>query len=139
MSTSMLRFLATALLAVVISAVTSGSVRAQLVENCACKTLTVRVNEICQKKITVCFLSAASDRCFTFEAGNKYAVECEDQMDIAIVDCNNHKQLLDPATGCIKALPIGPGCCIDACLTKLDNGCLLLDITEAPVRLCQCP
>lgn len=114
------------------------TVSAQLIDKCACKYITVRVNDLCTKKIDVCFLSATSDRCFTFESGNKYQIECEDLMDIAIVDCHNQKQLIDPARGCIGALPVTDFCCITACLTKLDDGCLLLDITPSPILSCRC-
>ncbi len=72
----------------------------------------------------------------TVAPGEEVQLECEKGTVVTVVDCQNHKNLLGP-DGCLYNFPADVGCCVDACLTKDADGCLLLDINPSEKK-CVC-
>lgn len=108
------------------------------IDECNCKYVTVRVSEKVGCKVTVVFLYPSHPINYgtTVAPGQEVQLECEKGTVVTVVDCQNHKNLLGP-DGCLHNFPADVGCCVDACLTKDDNGCLLLDINPSEKK-CLC-
>ncbi len=105
-------------------------------ELCNCDYGTVIVDGAVPCKFKVCFETIGLDRCEVVGPGSGINFKCNEAIAISLVDCNGTRVYL--TIGCDTNVPVGPGCCVQACLDYDRNGCLLLKISPSPVDFCPC-
>jgi len=125
----------TLILGIVISA--SAFAQGGVIDKCNCRYITIRVAKdvACKVNVVVIYPTRPSPL-VTVAPGTEVQVPCEDGAEVTVVDCNFHKNQLGP-DGCLYNFAAEKECCINACLTKDENGCALLEVTAA--EKCECP
>jgi len=84
-------------------------------------------------KVEIC-VSGVLYQCYDVASGTTMKVSCALTTSIQIRDCAGN---LHEVTPTCESLPIAPGCCVRACLTRDPDGCPVVSITPSPV-LCNC-
>jgi hypothetical protein len=104
--------------------------------DCKCDYGTVVVDPGVFCKFKICFETVDGIYCDVLGPGSTYKFKCNDQIAISLIDCKgNHVYLQE---GCDIAVPVGVNCCVQACLCRDADGCLLLKITPSPIDFCPC-
>ena len=127
-------------IALMLGVLLSGDIYAQgggFIKKCECKYITISVakNVACKVNFVVIYPTLPSDL-ITVAPGEEIQVPCEDGAEITVVDCLFRKNPLGP-DGCLRSFPAQERCCIDACLTKDEEGCPKLEVTPSFLR-CRC-
>lgn len=55
-----------------------------------------------------------------------------------ILDCHGNDVRVDDRVGCVRNIPVAPGCCIDACITFDVQGNPVLNILPPTDPTCSC-
>lgn len=104
--------------------------------DCNCTYGTVIVSPVVACKFKICFETVGSTTCTVLGPGSAVKFDCNDQVAISLIDCEGNAVYL--TDGCAVNVPVGRGCCVEACLGRDDNGCLLLKIGPSPLDFCPC-
>lgn len=124
---AMILFLATAILPTTAAAQTP----------CPCVDGTVYMDAGVGCDMEICYKYVSGLVCRHYTPGTTTNFPCQDPMTIYLKDC--HGNLIEIGVGqCVYAVPVGPFCCVDACLERDANGCLFLKVKPSPILNCRC-
>lgn len=139
MRTTLSSILATLALVVLVSAAVPGTASAQL-GPCVCKYIGIKVSDAVACKFSVCVSDPlGAKNCFVVGPGISTKVDCVDNAIVGLVDCNGNIVTFQPnGARCLYNVPVGPGCCVDACLGQNADGCWVITIEPSAVDFCPC-
>lgn len=136
--TMMLRSLIMALFFAVMALATTQNAAAQW--PCKCGYVTVSTGGDIKCKFTLCVESAAGLDCQTIGPGVQTKFKCAKDTYIWVKDCHGNQAYIkaDCDLGQTQVIAISPDCCIEACVTRDSNGCLVVKIWghSAPCDKC---
>lgn len=101
---------------------------------CKCDYIDVYVGDDVKCKFEVCVKDAEGFFCEWVGPGSHVQFKCHDNAAVFLTDCKgNYVQVTEK---CVECVCLAPGCCVDACLARDDNGCLYVKIWQSQ---CKCP
>lgn len=96
---------------------------------CMCDFLTVRTDDDIPCKIEICLRSPEGFFCDVVSPGTITHYLCFEQIEFYIKSV--HGDLIFVDEGCVRRVPVGADCFVDACLVRDINGCLVAMIGES--------
>lgn len=135
-TTTRARLLMTAVLILLSGIALSARASAQ----CACEYVTVSVDQDVLCTVT---LQPAAPLCRYMQVqvapGGVAQIACCDGMSLGILTCDgSDATFIQGGPNCFFGVPIAPGCCVDACVTIDDRGCIHVRIRRSFARCFQC-
>lgn len=105
---------------------------------CVCKAIAVYSADNIPCAIPICVLDANGTviHCESIKPGVATKLPCIDGGSVAFKTCFG--DLVTITEDCVFNVPLGPGCCVDACLGYDENGCAYIKIGPSAVK-CKCP
>lgn len=103
-------------------------------DDCKCDYATVYVGDDVQCKFEICVKDANGFNCYLVGPGGTFTVKCSNTAAFYLTDCKGN--LVQVTEKCVQCVCLAPGCCVDACLGRDENGCLYVKIGASA---CKCP